>query len=89
MVEGRVASGVLIDFLQKMVSDSNKPIVMIVDGASFHKSKQTRQFVRNQGDWLRLFFLPPYAPELNPDEQVWNQLKSRIGKTPVTGKADL
>ena len=89
VVEGRVASDVFIEFLKKMMADSSKPIIMIVDGASFHKSKKTRQYVRSQGDNLKMFFLPPYAPELNPDEQVWNQLKSRIGKAAIEGKVDL
>ena len=33
--------------------------------------------------------LPRYAPELNPDEQVWNHAKSRLGKLFVTGKQEM
>lgn len=37
-----------------------------------------------------IFFLPKRAPELNPDEQVWGEIKvNRIGKQPVKGKKDL
>ena len=40
-----------------------------------------RDFVASQKGRLRLFFLPPYSPELNPDEQVWNYVKHHgIGK---------
>jgi transposase len=39
---------------------------------------------------LRIFFLPRRAPEMNPDEQVWNEIKNhRIGKQPVENKMDL
>ena len=39
---------------------------------------------------LKLFFLPGYSPELNPDEWVWKNVKhDRIGKTGVTSKEDL
>jgi transposase len=39
---------------------------------------------------LKLFFLPGYSPELNPDEWVWKNVKhDRIGKTGVTSKQDL
>src|SRR5512135_1106473 len=39
---------------------------------------------------LRLFFFPTHSPELNPDEQVWNELTPRqLGKQPIKHKADL
>ncbi len=47
-------------------------IVMIVDGAGWHKSN-TLQFPHN----LRLLFLPPYSPELNPQEHIWDELREK------------
>ena len=42
------------------------------------------------GGRLRLFFLPSYSPELNPDELVWNDLKSHgIGRMIATGPDQL
>ena len=39
---------------------------------------------------FRLFFLPPYSPELNPDERVWNDLKNgAIGKQAITDPKQL
>jgi transposase len=39
---------------------------------------------------MRLFFLPPYSPELNPDEQVWNHVKHHgVGRMFVGGKGHL
>jgi len=53
-------------------------------------SKQVRDYVRAHRSQLRVFFLPKRAPEYNPDEQVWNEVKNnRIGKQPVKNKEDL
>ncbi|HET7415901.1 MAG TPA: transposase, partial [Arthrobacter sp.] len=42
------------------------------------------------GKRMRFFFLPPYSPELNPDEQVWNDLKNNgIGRQIITGPDEL
>ena len=42
--------------------------------------------VASLGGKLRLFFLPPYSPELNPDEQVWNYVKHHgIAKAVLRG----
>ena len=41
------------------------------------------------GGRLRLFFLPPYSPDRNPDELVWKHLKAdTVGRTVVTDKVD-
>ena len=36
-----------------------------------------KNYIEAQQIKVRLFFLPPYSPELNPDEQVWNDLKGK------------
>jgi transposase len=41
---------------------------LIVDGHSAHTAAATRNFVEENKDRLRIFYLPPYSPELNPDE---------------------
>ena len=52
--------------------------------------RPSRQFAAATKGRLRLFFLPGYAPELNPDEWVWKNVKhDRIGRAGVTGPEDL
>ncbi len=47
-------------------------------------------YVEEYGGKLRLFFLPPYSPELNPDEQVWRDLKTNgIGRSEILDREDL
>jgi transposase len=47
-------------------------IIMIVDGAGWHKSKS---FLMPKN--LKLHFLPPYSPELNPQENLWDELREK------------
>ena len=89
-VEGRVNANVFITFLQRLLYNSDRPIFLIVDGHSAHKAKVISDFVESQEGRLRLFFLPPYSPELNPDERVWNDLKNNcIGRQCITGPEGL
>jgi len=61
-----------------------------VDHATFHKSKEVRQYVRSNREKLRVFFLPKRAPAYNPDEQVWNEVKNNyIRKQPIRNSKDL
>lgn len=79
-----------IEFLKELIRDRKHPLILLVDHATFHSSQRVRDFVRAHRRQLRLFFLPKRAPEFNPDEQVWNEVKNnRIGKQPVKNKVDL
>jgi transposase len=61
-----------------------------VDGHPVHKARLVTAFLASTKGRLRLFCLPPYSPELNPDEQVWNHVKhDGVGRTVVAGAAHL
>jgi transposase len=88
--EKSVSSDQYIAFLEKILMVHPRPIVLVVDHATFHRSKKVRAFVRAHRHRLRVFFLPKHAPEFNPDEQVWNEIKYRnLEREPVINKADL
>ncbi len=79
-----------IAFSENLLRDLSHPLILRVDRASFHRSAAVRPFVRAHRTPLRLFFLPAHAPELHPDEPVWNEIKHRqIGRQPVKTKLDL
>jgi transposase len=88
---GGVGSAVFVEFCRKLLADAAGRIVyLIVDNASSHKSKLTREFVESTSGRLKLFFLPPYSPELNPDELVWKNVKhDHIGKAVIRNAAEL
>lgn len=68
-------NGICMDIFLKEIASrySEERIIMIVDGAGWHKN-QNLPLPSN----LRLVFLPPYAPELNPVEHIWDDLREKF-----------
>lgn len=90
LVKGRVTAGVFVDFLKRLIHNWPRSVFLIIDGHPVHRSVAVSKFVASTEGQLQLFYLPPYSPELNPDEQVWNHLKNRgVGRHPVTGPDQL
>lgn len=89
--EGMMESQRFIGFLKNLRNSAGTPVMVVVDGGSYHKSKAVKEFLEKEGEGLgiRLILLPPYSPELNPDEQVWNQAKRRLGRMSINSKRDL
>lgn len=88
-VESTVTATVFRDFLKRLITGVDRKIILIVDGHPTHKAKMVTKFVEDHSKDLELVFLPPYAPELNPDELVWGHLKSRFGRSTIATKAEL
>ena len=89
-VEGRLNGKVFILFLRRLILDVKGPVYLIVDGHPMHKSKKVKEFVESTEGVLKLFYLPPYSPDLNPDELVWNHLKYHcIGKLFIRTRDEL
>jgi transposase len=89
-VAGRMNAGKFIEFLKRLLHNTKRPVFLIVDNHPSHRARKVFEFVRKTKGKLRLFFLPPYSPELNPDELVWNHLKNHgIGKRIVRSREDL
>ena len=86
---GGVNADVFIEFLKRLLIGAKRSILLIVDRGPAHRAKKTKAFVEALGGKLRLFFLPPYSPDRNPDELVWKHLKAdTVGRMVVTDKAD-
>jgi transposase len=87
--EGRLNAQVFCDFLGRLIANAVFPVYLVVDNHPVHRSKKVKEFVKNTNGMLRLFYLPPYSPELNPDELVWNHLKNhKVGRQAIKGKKD-
>lgn len=78
--EGRMTSQRFVEFIKKLRADTGKPIIVIADNAKYHKDGAVKSYFKPTPEGIRVEHLPTYAPELNPDEQVWNHLKRRLGK---------
>jgi transposase len=87
VVEGSIGTQAFVTFLKRILVGA---IFMVVDGYPAHKSKKAKEFIAATQGRLELFYLPPYSPELNPDELAWNDLKNGIvGRSTVKDRAEL
>jgi transposase len=68
----------LIGFLRGLRRElRGQKVFLIWDGLPSHKSRRMRQYLEGQSHWLQVTRLPSYAPDLNPVEQVWTNLKGQ------------
>jgi len=89
-VKGRVGAVQFIDFIKRLLHGTQRMVFLIVDGHPAHKAKMVARFIETVKERFQLFLLPPYSPELNPDERVWNDLKNNaIGKQAITSPHQL
>jgi transposase len=90
VVDGKVASKQFCEFLRRLCYKATRPIFLILDGHPVHRSGKVKKLVESFKGKLQLFFLPPYSPELNPDEFVWNEVKNNgIGRMSISGLDDM
>jgi transposase len=90
VTDERINSDKYINFLAEVLEGRDRPLIVVLDHARFHDSKAVRAFVRENRQRIRVYFLPKYAPELNPDEQVWQEIKeNQLRPRPAYSKIDL
>ena len=90
LIEGRFTARVFVDFCKQLIKDVKRKIFLIVDGHPAHKAKMVSKFIQSTKGQLSLYFLPPYSPDLNPDEFVWNDIKNNsIKRKHIHTKDDL
>jgi transposase len=87
--KGGVNADVFIEFIRRLLIGCENKIFLIVDRGPAHIAKKTKEFVASLEGRLRLFYLPPYSPDRNPDELVWKHLKAdTVGRTSITSFDD-
>jgi transposase len=72
---GMFNAGRFVEFLKSFMKGRRRKVFLVLDGHPSHKAKLVFKYVESLAGKLELHFLPAYAPELNPDEFVWNHLK--------------
>jgi transposase len=80
--KGALNADRFITFLNRLVKGAPNRIFLIVDNLRVHKAVKVRHWVAAHKDHIELFFLPPYAPEHNPDEYLNNDLKQQLKNLP-------
>lgn len=88
--EGALTADIFLSFLKRLIANRKRPIFLILDNIRPHHARKVRAWVKENTAKIRLFFLPPYAPELNPDECFNNLIKGRLrSKAALKSKKEL
>ena len=69
----------LIDFMTRLITDSRKKVFLVLDNLRVHHAKKVTAWLEEHKDRIELFYLPPYAPEYNPDELLNSDIKRNAG----------
>ncbi len=86
----RFTARVFIRFLKRLRRQVGRKVVLIVDEHPAHKAGETTRWLKSQEEHLRVYFLPPYSPELNPDELLNQDVKTNaVGRRRAVDQADL
>jgi transposase len=82
--KGGMSAELFVEMLKALMLRRKKPLYLILDSLPAHKAKIVQEYVASTKGRLELHFLPGYAPELNPDELVWNHMKrTGTAKSPL------
>jgi transposase len=73
--KGGLNADLFVTMLKLLMRRRRNPLYLVLDNLPSHKAKAVRDYVEATRGKLELHFLPGYAPELNPDELVWNYMK--------------
>lgn len=81
---------VFLRFLRRLLRHSRSPVLLIVDRHPVHRAKAVRDWLAARSAQIRLFFLPAYSPELNPDEYLNQDVKSNaLGRQRPRNQAEM
>jgi hypothetical protein len=83
----RFTARVFLNFLGRLLRltrKTRKKVFLIVDGHPVHKSRSVSRWLAEHGEQIRIFYLPSYSPELNPDELLNQDVKTNaLGRVPA------
>jgi transposase len=80
---GTLTAANYVEFLEALLHDLRKPLILIHDRHPAHVAAHTRRFLQEHRSRIRVYELPAYAPDLNPDEHVWSYLKGSFRRDPL------
>ncbi len=86
----RFRVGVFLQFLRRLVKQSERLLYLIIDGHPVHKAAKVKKWVAEHEQEIRLFYLPAYSPELNPDEFLNNDVKANaVGRRRAENQGEM
>ena len=84
--DGAINAERFIGFMADLVHDTPAKVFLVVDRLPAHRAGKVRQWVHDNNDRIELFYLPPYSPQMNPDEWVNRDLKTELRIRPASSE---
>ena len=88
--KGALSPEILLRFLRRLIQGRKRPIFVILDNLRVYKARKVASWIERNASRIQIFFLPPYSPELNPDEYLNGDFKRGVYTgVPPRNAADL
>lgn len=88
--DGTMNAQILIDFMKRLIREAKRKVFLILDNLKVHHAKIVKAWLAEHRDEIEVFYLPPYSPELNPDEYLNCDLKAGVHSgTPARSRDQL
>ena len=81
--EGALRMDTFLKFLRRVIKDAGRKIFLIVDNLRVHHAKKVQKWIDKHKDKIKIFFLPSYSPEHNPDEYMNQDVKIHMRHKPA------
>jgi transposase len=78
LYQEKMSGKVLIRFMSRLIKDIDRKVFLILDNLPAHHGEKVSEWLDAHTKKIEVFYLPSYSPELNPDEYLNSDLKSRI-----------
>ena len=75
--DGKLNSGSYASFLKEVMKKVRKHIILVQDGAPYHKGRAMREFFEKYSRRMTVYRLPAYSPDYNPIEKLWKKIKEK------------
>ena len=82
LLDGAVKAPALIRFIQRLVQEAGCKVFLILDNLPVHRARSVKDWLAEHRTKIKVFHLPPYSPELNPDEGLNADLKQAATRKP-------
>lgn len=90
MYQSSMTTDLLIKFMARLIKDTGRRVFLVLDNLRVHHSKIVKQWLEDHKEQIKVFYLPSYSPDLNPDEYLNGNLKTVVHSgEPIRNHKDL
>ena len=88
ILDGAIKAPTLVRFLHRLVQEARTKVFLVLDNLPVHRARLVQDWLAEHRAEIEVFYLPPYSPELNPDEGLNADLKQAATRKPPARSKD-